>query len=78
MKEVRCMLISELVVLVVDIVTVERVNNTNNKVVIDVENNSNGDWKENLPCSISNLVVFSGKSSWFCIQEVLFCQAEVY
>ena len=48
MKEGRCMLTSEVVVLVVDIVMVERANSTNNKVVIDVDNNSYGDWKETL------------------------------
>ena len=37
-----------LVCLVVDIVTVERDSNTNNKVTVDVGNNSDGDRKEAL------------------------------
>ena len=45
MKEGRCMLTSEVVVLFGDIVMVERANNTNNKVVLDVDNNSDGDGK---------------------------------
>ena len=57
MKEGRYMLTSEVVVLVIDIVMVERANSTNNKVVIDVDNNSDGDWKETLSCLVSDLVV---------------------
>ena len=45
-KEGRCMLTSEVVFMVYDIVKVERVNNTNNKVRIDDDNNSDGDRKE--------------------------------
>ena len=48
MNEGRCMLTSEvvvLVVLVVDSVMVEIANNTNNKVVIDIGNISDGDGK---------------------------------
>ena len=51
------MVTSEVVVLVVGIVKVERVYNTNNKVVIDVDNNSDGDGKDTLSWSISDLVV---------------------
>ena len=42
MKEGRYMLISEVVVMVGDIVKFERANNTNNKVVKDVCHTSNG------------------------------------
>ena len=45
MKEGRYMLTSEVVVIGDDIVNVERAKNTNKKVVIDVGNNSDGDWK---------------------------------
>ena len=48
MKEGRCMLTSEVVVMVDDIVKVERVNSINNKVMIDVDNDSDGDGKETI------------------------------
>ena len=60
MKEGKCMVTSWvvcLVCLVVDIVTVERDSNTNNKVTVDVGNNSDGDRKEALSWSISDLAV---------------------
>ena len=43
MKEGRCMLTSEVVVMVYDIVKVEIVNSINKKVMIDVDNDSDGD-----------------------------------
>ena len=46
MKKGRYMLISKVVVMVDDIVKVERVNSINNKVMIDVDNDSDGDGKE--------------------------------
>ena len=42
MKEGRCMLTSEVVVMAGDIVKFERANNTNNKAVKDVGHTSNG------------------------------------
>ena len=48
MKEGRCMLTSEVVVIVDNIDKVERVNSINNKVMIDVDNDSDGDKKETL------------------------------
>ena len=48
MKEGRYMLTSEVVVMVNDIVKVERINNTNNKVMVDVDNNSDSEGKETL------------------------------
>ena len=49
MKEGKYMVTSRVVVPVVDIVTVERHNNTNNKITIDVGSNSDVDRKEALP-----------------------------
>ena len=48
MKQGRCMLTSEVVVMVGDIVKFERANNTNNKVAIDVGHTSNGVGNETL------------------------------
>ena len=48
MKEGRSMVTSKVVVMVVDTVTVERANNTNNKVIIDVGSNRDDDGKEAL------------------------------
>ena len=48
MKEGRWMLTSEVVVMVDDIVKVERVNSINNKVMIDVGSDSDVDGKETL------------------------------
>ena len=48
MKEGKCMVTSCVVVLVVDIVMVERHNNTNNKVTTDVDSNNDVDRKEAL------------------------------
>ena len=49
MKEGWCMLTSEVVVMVDDIAKIERVHNTNNKIMIDVYNNSDGDGKKKFP-----------------------------
>ena len=48
MKKCRCMLTSEVVVMVDNIIKVERVNSINNKVMIDVDNHSDGDGKETI------------------------------
>lgn len=46
MKEGRCMLTSEVVVIVDNNVKVERVNSINNKVMIDVGSDNDDDGKE--------------------------------
>ena len=46
MKKGRCILTSEVVVMVDDIVKVERVNSINNKVMIDICSDNDGDGKE--------------------------------
>ena len=48
MKRGRCMLTSEVVVMVDDVVRVERINSINNKVMIYVDNDSDGDEKETI------------------------------
>ena len=42
------MLTSEVVVIVNNIVKVDKVSNTNNKIMIDIENDSDGNRKETL------------------------------
>ena len=48
MKEGRCMLTSEVVVMAGDIVKFDRANNTNNRVVKNVGHTSNGVWNKTL------------------------------
>ena len=48
MKKNRCMLTSEVVVMVDNIVKVKRVNIINNKVIIDIDNDSDGDERETI------------------------------
>ena len=63
MKEGRYKLTSEVEVMVDDIVKFERVNSINNKVMTNVDNDSDGDGKETISWSVLNLVDLLSKIS---------------